>query len=80
MINPRLTWCYVPQTLPVPQPALLNEVPNAEALPPDSLEAKVETFLVMFRLLQLGQVTSPILLLLKTSFSNGLPHSAHANS
>jgi hypothetical protein len=55
-------------------------LPNENALPPDSLDEKVEIFLVMFWLLQVGQDTSPTMLLLNTSFSNGFPQSAHTYS
>ena len=78
-IDSRSISSYVPQTLPVLQ--LEPELPpNENEPPPDSLEAKVEIFLVIFWLLQVGQVTSSILLLLNTSASNGLPQSAHTNS
>jgi hypothetical protein len=78
-IDSRSRVSYVPQTLPVLQlgPAL---PPNEFEPPPDSLEAKVEIFLVMFWLLQAGQVTSLIFLLINTSASNGLPQLAHSNS
>jgi hypothetical protein len=49
-------------------------------LPLVNLDAKVEIFLVMFRLSQAGQEISPILLVLNTSFSNGFPQSAHMYS
>jgi hypothetical protein len=59
---------------------LLKLLPNEVELPPESLDAKVEIFLVTFSLWQAGQVTSPTLLLLSTSSSNGWLHSAHINS
>jgi hypothetical protein len=40
----------------------------------------VEIFLVIFWLAQVGQETSPILLVFNTSFSNGLPQSAQTYS
>jgi hypothetical protein len=46
-INPRLTYIYVPQTLPVLQ-LELEVLPNEKEFQPESLEAKVEIFLVMF--------------------------------
>ncbi len=69
----------MPQTLPVLQ-LELEELPIENELPPESLEAKVEIFLVTFWLWQVGQVTSAALLLLSTSCSNGWPQSAHTNS
>jgi hypothetical protein len=56
--------------------ALLNE----KLLPPAIFEAKVEIFLVTFWLLHAGQTTSLTALALRTSSSNGQPHSAHTNS
>jgi hypothetical protein len=56
--------------------ALLNE----NELPPDTLEAKVEIFFLTFWLLHAGQTTSLAALALRTSSSNGQPHSAHTNS
>jgi hypothetical protein len=78
-IDSRSIYLYVPQTLPELQ-LELEALPNEYVLPPGSLEAKVEIFLVMFWLLHVEQVTSPILLVLNTSASNGLPQSAHTNS
>jgi len=79
-LNTRLIWSYVPQTLPVLQLGLLKLPPNDADTPPENREAKVEIFLVMFWLWQAGHATSPPLLVLSTSSSNGLPHSAHTNS
>ena len=79
LINTRLIWFYVPQTLPVLQ-LELEVLRNGKELPFESLEAKVEITLVIFWLRQEGQVTSPILLVLNTSSSNGLPQSAQTNS
>jgi hypothetical protein len=76
-IDSRSKQDHAPQTLPVLQ---LEALPNENVLPPESLEAKVEIFLVTFWLSQVGQVTSAILLLLITSFSKGRPQSAHTNS
>jgi len=59
---------------------VLEALPDENGLPPDSLEAKAEIFLMILLLWQSGQVTSPILLVLNTSSSNGLPQSAHTNS
>jgi len=57
-----------------------EESAKENELPPDSLEAKVDIFLVTFWLAQVGQATSLTLLALKTSCSNGWPQSAHTNS
>jgi hypothetical protein len=78
-IDSRSKQVHAPQTLPVLQ-LELEALPNENVLPPESLEAKVEIFLVTFWLSQVGQLTSAILLLLITSFSKGRPQSAHTNS
>jgi len=79
VIDPRSIYGQVPQTLLVLQLEFVA-FPNEKELPPESFEAKVEIFLVMFRLWQVGQVTSPILFELNTSSSNDLPQSVHTNS
>jgi hypothetical protein len=56
--------------------ALLNE----NELPPATLEAKVEIFFLTCWLLQAGQITSFVALALRTSSSNGQPHSSQTNS
>jgi hypothetical protein len=56
--------------------ALLNE----NELPPATLEAKVEIFFLTFALWHAGQTTSLTTLALRTSSSNGFPHSAQTNS
>jgi hypothetical protein len=56
--------------------ALLKE----KELALESREANAEIFLVIFWLSQIGQETSPILLLLNTSCSKGIPQSSHTNS
>jgi hypothetical protein len=80
LINPRLIWIHVPQTLPAPVQLELELLPNENELPPDSFEENVEIFLAIFWLSQEGQVTSSILLAFKTSFSNGLPQSVQIYS
>jgi hypothetical protein len=80
LINQRLIWIYAPQTLPAPVQLELELLPNENELPPDSLEANVESFLAIFWLSQEGQVISFILLAFKTSFSNGLPQSVQIYS
>jgi hypothetical protein len=77
LINPRLTVCYVPQTLPELQ---FEELLNEKEFTPDNLDAKVEIFLLIFWLSQEGQATSPCLLVPSTSFSNGFPQSTHIYS
>jgi hypothetical protein len=69
----------MPQVLPVLQleaALLLNE----NVLPPLDLDAKVDSFFLICGLPQLGQITSLIALVLRTSSSNGWPHSLHSNS
>ncbi len=55
-------------------------LPKENELLPFNLEAKLEIFLVIFLLLQVGQDTSPILFTLKTSVSNDIPQSVQTNS
>ena len=49
-------------------------------VPPETFEAKVEIFLLMCWLPQHGHTTSSTALALRTSSSNGSPHSEHSNS
>lgn len=55
-------------------------LPSPKLVFPATFEAKVDIFLRIFSLPQLGQVSSLIFEELKTSSSNGLPHSWHWNS
>ncbi len=55
-------------------------LPKENELLPFNLEAKLEIFLVIFLLLQVGQDTSPILFTLKTSVSNDISQSVQTNS
>jgi len=49
-------------------------------LPPEIFEANVEIFFFTSVLPQVGQITPSTALELRTSSSNGLPHSLHTNS
>jgi hypothetical protein len=66
----------VPPVLQLEAGALLKE----KALPPDTLEAKVEIFFFTFWLWQDGQTTSLTALEVRTSSSKGLLHSEQTNS
>jgi hypothetical protein len=57
-----------------------DELANENLPLPADCEAKIEIFLKIFWLWQLGQVTLSIWLVLKTSSSNGLPQSVQVNS
>jgi hypothetical protein len=60
---------------------LADEELNAETeLPPETFEANVEIFFLTCWLPQHGHTTSSIALALRTSSSNGSPHSEHSNS
>jgi hypothetical protein len=53
---------------------------NENELPPATFDAKVEIFFLTLALWQTGHTTSLAALALRTSSSNGFPHSAHTNS
>jgi hypothetical protein len=55
-------------------------LPKEYELPPETLAAKVDTFLRTCDPPQSGQVTSEIALLLRTSSSKGAPQVWHSNS
>jgi hypothetical protein len=63
----------IPQVPPGAQDAA--EEPNEkDDPPPETLEAKVDIFLVTSSLWQDGQITPSIMLALRTNSSNWLPH------
>jgi len=70
----------MPQVPPVLQPEATVLPSEKVLLPPTTLEAKVETFFLIFGLWQAGQTTSLAALALRTSSSNGFPHSVQTNS
>jgi hypothetical protein len=77
-IDTRSIGDQIPQRLP-----LLQETAGAlENAPPDpfTLEAKVEICFVTWLLSQEGQITSSIEPTLRSSSSNGVPHSWQRNS
>jgi hypothetical protein len=69
----------MPQVPPVLQEAD-EPAPSEKVLPPADLEAKVESFFLIFGLPQVGQLTSLIALELRSSSSKGWLQSAHTNS
>jgi hypothetical protein len=70
----------MPQVPPVLQePALLVLLKESEP-PPDTLEANIETFFITSWLLQIGQVTSSVVMELRTSSSKFCPQSLQMNS
>jgi hypothetical protein len=71
---------YNPQVLPVLQDdALLLGLKENEP-PPETLDAKVDTFFFTAFDWHFGQVTSLTALLLRTNSSNDFPQSPHTNS
>jgi hypothetical protein len=65
--------------LPVLQEAA-EELPKDREPPPESLDAKLETFFRTCLLPQVGQFTSVTWLELRSSSSKGFPQSLHSNS
>jgi hypothetical protein len=74
-----VVFVQIPQRLPVLQ--LAEERLYAETeLAPEIFEANVEIFFLTCWLPQHGHTTSSTALALRTSSSNGSPHSEHSNS
>jgi hypothetical protein len=66
--------------LPVLQEALEADGLNENEPPPETFEAKVETFFFTWSLPQDGQITLFAEVLLRTSSSNGFPQLLQVNS
>lgn len=77
-LDSRSSDAYIPHRLPLLQEAAAELV--NELVEPETDEAKVEICLFTSVLPQKGQTISPTLLALRTSSSNGVPHSLHLNS
>ena len=70
---------YSPQVLPVLHEEAVLDAPSEKLLPPETLEAKVETFFFTALDWHCGQITSE-LPLKRTNSSKDFPQSLHTNS